>query len=635
MAINLETQYPGKVNPSDSDYPYGSARNVTVPGDGTGTPWEAAFVNDLVGFQQAMLQDAGIVPSGTPDKATLSQYLQALYNAVNQRHDRTVTVAEMTAITAPELRTNMRFVVSDRDNGVFEVVTGETSNGWDVIDHDTLAFQFKLIVDENTNIAMFGAIGDGVTLEDTLFVAAKARCKLEGYPLTLVGGKVYDLGSISFDVNILREVINTTGGVAVLKATSAPTGYFCRLVGEYTRGSGPDYTDRHLANHDVLKDVALMGNESIPYSVNGLEIGDGTLVTSLFSTDNVHISGFRFWGEFKDNSWAFKLKNLHTKHGGLKTPASPVDYGENISFITPFIADSVGEIMQFNRGEYTIFGGSIDNIEIETNNDATVKWDKGHLENPGSSSTTTTYVTCNDQSAFIAPGLEIVINDPGANITEPWFFCEDGNPNGIDLTGCIYSQQSYYRPDLGSQARIELVGGGGKVQCSHANVNAFSNFVYVPVGHKVVGGLVNGDFEAGFAVSWVTSGTASFVNDTVIFKTGTQALKIVASPTNNGTVKNRIPCREGQKLTGGYWRKGELADGGNVQAQVDFLDRNGAVLSTVSFVSDTATFDWEWSRVGGVAPEGAVEAEVTLQTLFTGVSGSVTGWFDGVILNAL
>lgn len=82
MAINPESQYPGKITPSDSNYPYGSARNVTVPGDGTGTPWEAALLNDIFGFQQALLNAAGIVPSGTPDNIVTSQYIQAALNLV-------------------------------------------------------------------------------------------------------------------------------------------------------------------------------------------------------------------------------------------------------------------------------------------------------------------------------------------------------------------------------------------------------------------------------------------------------------------------------------------------------------------------------------------------------------------------
>ncbi len=87
MAINLETQYPGKVAPSSPSYPFGAARNITTPGDGTGTPWEAALANDNIGFQQALLSAANIVPSGSPDNASASQYLQALqYLFGDSRH---------------------------------------------------------------------------------------------------------------------------------------------------------------------------------------------------------------------------------------------------------------------------------------------------------------------------------------------------------------------------------------------------------------------------------------------------------------------------------------------------------------------------------------------------------------------
>ena len=79
MSINLTTRYPGKVAPASTNYPYGSARNVTTSNDGTGTPWEEAIVNDIVGFQQALLVAADITPSETPDNAVNSQYLQSLY----------------------------------------------------------------------------------------------------------------------------------------------------------------------------------------------------------------------------------------------------------------------------------------------------------------------------------------------------------------------------------------------------------------------------------------------------------------------------------------------------------------------------------------------------------------------------
>jgi hypothetical protein len=78
MAISPLAEYPGNVAPGSSEYPFGRARNVTVPGDGTGTPWEEAFINDLFGFFQAFLDTEGTTPTGTADTATASQYQDAL-----------------------------------------------------------------------------------------------------------------------------------------------------------------------------------------------------------------------------------------------------------------------------------------------------------------------------------------------------------------------------------------------------------------------------------------------------------------------------------------------------------------------------------------------------------------------------
>lgn len=77
MAINLETVFPTKVDPASTEYPYGEPRNVTVSGDGTGTPWDAAWVKDFAGFQQSSLKAAGIVPDGSNDEVGASQYFQA------------------------------------------------------------------------------------------------------------------------------------------------------------------------------------------------------------------------------------------------------------------------------------------------------------------------------------------------------------------------------------------------------------------------------------------------------------------------------------------------------------------------------------------------------------------------------
>ena len=87
MAIIPETEFPGKIIAGNANYPYGQARDVTTPSDGTGTPWRASLVNDIFGFLQATLIEGGVTPSGAPDTATVSQYLVALKNIIDTKID--------------------------------------------------------------------------------------------------------------------------------------------------------------------------------------------------------------------------------------------------------------------------------------------------------------------------------------------------------------------------------------------------------------------------------------------------------------------------------------------------------------------------------------------------------------------
>lgn len=78
MAIDPVTLFPGKIDPADAEYPFGKARNITTPGDGTGTPFVANLVNDMFGLFQALLTNTGVIPSGVPDTVLVSQYYTAL-----------------------------------------------------------------------------------------------------------------------------------------------------------------------------------------------------------------------------------------------------------------------------------------------------------------------------------------------------------------------------------------------------------------------------------------------------------------------------------------------------------------------------------------------------------------------------
>ena len=91
----------------------------------------------------------------------------------------------------------------------------------------------------------------------------------------------------------------------------------------------------------------------------------------MFQIARVTVTGFTNFMEMKDSVWSVSFYRFHTKDGGLVTPTSPSDFGENIVFKDCFIADApAGTKFQLNRGEYVCHGGSFDNIEVETNNDA-------------------------------------------------------------------------------------------------------------------------------------------------------------------------------------------------------------------------------------------------------------------------
>ncbi len=76
--LDIDATYPGQTAGTNANYPSGEARNVTVSGDGLGTPWEAQLLNDFLGFREKVIADAGVSISGSPDTAIASDVLDAL-----------------------------------------------------------------------------------------------------------------------------------------------------------------------------------------------------------------------------------------------------------------------------------------------------------------------------------------------------------------------------------------------------------------------------------------------------------------------------------------------------------------------------------------------------------------------------
>ena len=68
---------PAAVAPTTA-YPLGSIKNDSVPGADDGTPLEKDWGNNIEGFHQALMAEAALTASGTPDTAQASQLLSAL-----------------------------------------------------------------------------------------------------------------------------------------------------------------------------------------------------------------------------------------------------------------------------------------------------------------------------------------------------------------------------------------------------------------------------------------------------------------------------------------------------------------------------------------------------------------------------
>jgi hypothetical protein len=83
MAQIPKNDYSARVDSTDPEYPQGKAINLVGAVVGTGTPVEANWLNDDWGFKQDILDQAGITPSGVPDKVGASQYIDGIKTIVN------------------------------------------------------------------------------------------------------------------------------------------------------------------------------------------------------------------------------------------------------------------------------------------------------------------------------------------------------------------------------------------------------------------------------------------------------------------------------------------------------------------------------------------------------------------------
>jgi len=151
MAIKIFEKFAPRANPADADYPYGSIKNESVPGAKDGTPLDAAWGNDYAGSDAELFAQAGIVPSGEPDKLGASQRVDAM----RQMFSNVGTVAD---IASGKFKVGARVRVTDRANELFLVSDGGAADGYGTIPAGGVATATIQPKQNVYNIVGFGAV---------------------------------------------------------------------------------------------------------------------------------------------------------------------------------------------------------------------------------------------------------------------------------------------------------------------------------------------------------------------------------------------------------------------------------------------------------------------------------------------
>jgi len=182
------TLYPTKTTPADADFPQGGPKDITTPGDGTGSPWTAAVIKDLWSLQQGLALRSGVVPSGTPDTAPASQQIEALSKLCGIR------VPAVSNILAQDLSVFTTVAVSawstagDGGAGVWRNTGGTGSPGTtdrpNGFIYDGVGTEFKWDV----GVLTFEAFGKA--FQHAIDFAAS-----EGLKIEIPGGADYSLGT--------------------------------------------------------------------------------------------------------------------------------------------------------------------------------------------------------------------------------------------------------------------------------------------------------------------------------------------------------------------------------------------------------------------------------------------------------
>ncbi len=174
MAVDLNTTYPDTDGP-DAGYPEGKFKNVTTPSSTDGTPFEKAWPNDIYGYLQRKLTEAGTPADNAPDTVLDSQYHDAdMIVLIREMGDKGIRsfdlVSDMVAATdlnVGDLVITRGYLAAGVGSAIYRVVASATGtpDGGEFINLNT--HQAQLIPGPVVTSSQYGAVGDGSTDDST------------------------------------------------------------------------------------------------------------------------------------------------------------------------------------------------------------------------------------------------------------------------------------------------------------------------------------------------------------------------------------------------------------------------------------------------------------------------------------
>ena len=202
--LRIFDKYSPNANPANTSYPHGSGKDESISGANDGTPLEMDWYNDILGFSEALLSEAGITASGAADTALTSDRMNAF------------RIAAMRVETAIAYNNGNVSRV-----GVIALVTGKDITAYDYIVDGNSLTRWSV----GTVTGTFTGDFDPVTGIDSGLSGALTQ--VEAITESRVSGIETNVSTNAGDITELSTANNTRTKTALNASGSAPI-YACR-----------------------------------------------------------------------------------------------------------------------------------------------------------------------------------------------------------------------------------------------------------------------------------------------------------------------------------------------------------------------------------------------------------------------